>query len=80
MKQTNTFKYQRLVVAYHGCDERTRDKVVSGKEHLKKSEKEYDWLGHGIYFWEHGFDRALRWAKARQGQGLEKPSVVGALI
>jgi len=76
----NEFKYQRLIVAYHGCDETTRDKVVTGKEHFLKSEKDYDWLGHGIYFWEHGYDRALRWAKDRQGKGINKPSVVGALI
>lgn len=80
MSQTNAFKYQRLVVAYHGCDYLTRDKVVSGKEHLRKSEKDYDWLGHGIYFWEHGYDRALRWAKERKSGTIKKPVVVGALI
>lgn len=80
MPNPNTFKYQRLVIAYHGYDLATRDKVVSGKEHLKKSEKDYDWLGHGIYFWEHGHDRALRWAKQRKGNSVKSPSVVGALI
>lgn len=80
MSNPNTFRYQRLVVAYHGCDLATRDKVVAGKEHLKKSEKDYDWLGRGIYFWEHGHDRALRWAQQRKGKSLKSPSVVGALI
>ncbi|MGE0609807.1 MAG: hypothetical protein AB7O62_22140 [Pirellulales bacterium] len=26
------------------------------------SENEYDWLGQGIYFWEHSPERARRWA------------------
>jgi hypothetical protein len=39
----------------------------------KSSENEYDWLGHGIYFWEHSPERARRWAG---GDGI----VVGAVI
>jgi hypothetical protein len=46
----NAFKYQRFVIAYHGCDTLTREKVVLGEEHLVKSERPHDWLGHGIYF------------------------------
>jgi len=80
MKKHNQFEYERMIVAYHGCDLMVRDKVISGKEPLYKSEKAYDWLGHGIYFWEHGKDRALQWAQERKGEAVKTPSVVGALI
>lgn len=76
----NEFHYQRLIVAYHGCEKKTRDRVLLGTESLKPSEKAYDWLGNGIYFWEHGVDRAKNWAETRYGKGLEEPSVIGALI
>lgn len=77
----NAFKYQRFVIAYHGCDVETREKVVLGEEHLVKSERPHDWLGHGIYFWEHGYDRALKWAKMKKEVGqIQTPCAVGALI
>ncbi|MCC5846394.1 MAG: hypothetical protein JJU05_19260 [Verrucomicrobia bacterium] len=81
MNSINTFQYQRLVIAYHGCDVSTREHVVLGEEHLQKSDRPHDWLGHGIYFWEHGYDRALKWAqkKKRMGQ-IQNACVVGALI
>lgn len=42
-----------------------------------KSENAYDWLGEGIYFWEHSPTRALRWAT----EGFRKrAAVVGAVI
>lgn len=37
----------------------------------------YDWLGHGVYFWEANPGRALQWAKQH---ALAKPCVVGAVI
>lgn len=56
-------KYQRTVVGYHGCDESVvRDVLLRGK-HLKPSHNDYDWLGRGIHFWEHGPQRAYEWAK-----------------
>ena len=39
------------------------------------SENPYDWLGHGIYFWEHAPERARTWPASRQVGG-----VVGAVI
>jgi hypothetical protein len=74
------FQYQRLIVAYHGCERETRDQVLMGTESLKPSKKAYDWLGNGIYFWEHGVDRAKDWAETRYGKGLREPAVLGALI
>lgn len=75
------YRYQRLVVAYHGCDQFITDAVLQRSESLSASEKAYDWLGKGIYFWEHGPDRALDWAKERKRMGkINVPSVLGAML
>lgn len=45
------------------------------------SDRDYDWLGHGRYFWEGDPQRALEWAQAREAQGkIRKAAVVGAVI
>ena len=75
--------YQRTVFAFHGCDSRVADAVLNGKEKLLASENNYDWLGHGIYFWEHGPARAEEWARQqskRKGSKIKKPAVLGAII
>ncbi len=73
-------RFARIVLGYHGA--KTGDAVdyaknlLSGEvdiEEWKPSENEYDWLGHGIYFWEHSPERARRWAGAGG-------TVVGAVI
>ena len=46
--------YQRTVFGFHGCESRVADAVLAGKAKLLASENTYDWLGSGIYFWEHG--------------------------
>jgi len=51
-----------IVFGYHGCDADLARRVVSGKADLFKSESIYEWLGHGICFWEDSPDRARRWA------------------
>ena len=37
-----------LVIAFHGCDEETFEKVLYHHEDLKPSNNSYDWLGNGI--------------------------------
>lgn len=75
------FDYQRLVIAYHGCDAATRDAVIQKGGQLKIQPKDYDWLGHGIYFWEHGPARALEWAKTQKKRGnVKTPAVLGAVL
>ncbi len=51
--------YQRLVIGYHGCDRTVAEDVLLRGGTLKPSANPYDWLGKGIYFWEHGPDRGL---------------------
>lgn len=72
-----------LVIGYHGCDRRLLERVVAGTEDLKPSQNAWDWLGHGIYFWEDSPARALRWAEAesqRRGSKIKTPAVLGAVI
>lgn len=72
-----------LVVGYHGCDRSLAESVVAGKADLKPSQNAWDWLGHGIYFWEDSRARALRWAEAeaqRRGSRIRSPAILGAVI
>jgi hypothetical protein len=46
-------RYDRTVIAYHGCDALVAERLLHG-EPFKKSQNDYDWLGEGIYFWSTG--------------------------
>lgn len=73
-------KYDRTVIAYHGCDAKVAKRILAG-EPFKKSQNDYDWLGEGIYFWEYGADRAMKFAEDQKKWGkLKTPAIVGALI
>jgi hypothetical protein len=75
-----------LLLGFHGADQDTAERVLAGKEHLKPSKNSYDWLGHGIYFWEYSPQRAFEFAtQAAQDRKLTKgkvfePAVIGAVI
>lgn len=76
-----------VVYGFHGCDRRVGESVLaSHTQHLKPSENVYDWLGHGIYFWEASPERGLEFAreakirkKITQGR-ISHPYVVGSVI
>jgi hypothetical protein len=75
-----TMRYDRSIVAYHGCDKRVAKRILSGGE-FKASSNEYDWLGRGIYFWEYGASRALEFAHVQKQRGhITTPAVVGAIL
>ena len=72
-----------LVLGFHGCDASFAEKVVLGKEMLKKSDHDYDWLGHGIYFWENNVVRARQWAEEnskRANSTISNPGVLAAYL
>lgn len=76
-----------LILAFHGCDKSVCDAIVSNpKKSLKSSENSYDWLGHGVYFWENNHERALDYAKhlkknpGRSERPIKDPAVLGAVI
>jgi hypothetical protein len=75
------YLYHRLVVGYHGCDRGTAESVLLHDEHLHASSNRFDWLGEGIYFWEHGYRRAAEFAQWKKDRGeIEHPVVLGAYI
>ncbi len=65
-----------FLLGFHGTDQVTAEKVLSGEGHLLPSKNSYDWLGHGIYFWEHSPLRALEFSEAK----YDDPVVIGAII
>ncbi|AWB69147.1 hypothetical protein C2869_21835 (plasmid) [Saccharobesus litoralis] len=67
-----------LVVGFHGCDRKIFNSVVKEGGHLESSENTYDCLGHGKYFWEGSYERALTWAKS--SDKIQDPAVIGAFI
>jgi hypothetical protein len=71
-----------LVLGYHGCDRRIGERLLAGEEFFQ-SQNEWDWLGHGIYFWEANPKRGLHFAQELKSKGrspIDEPFVVGAVI
>ncbi len=66
-----------FVLGYHGCLRSTADDVVAGRTELAHSDRDYDWLGAGAYFWESDVQRAQEWAQHRFGAD---GAVIGAVI
>ena len=64
--------YHRTVVGYHGTGLTAALRIVNRVEDFKWSERDYDWLGGGIYFWEYAPKQALSWAKLRRKQYAKK--------
>lgn len=59
-------KDARVVTGYHGTrGDRAHDIVATGR--FQPSRNDYDWLGHGIYFWEFAPLRAWQWARKKYG-------------
>jgi hypothetical protein len=77
--------YQRqpsFLLGFHGTDSKVVESVVGGKSRqLESSKGSYEWLGHGVYFWENDPERALDWAHNGKTKGdVKKPAVIGAVI
>lgn len=70
--------WDRFVLGYHGCDCSIINDVLTGKQDLRVSRNDYDWLGNGIYFWEDSYQRAFQWAL--QSERVTHPGVIGAVI
>jgi len=70
-----------LLIGFHGCEASTQAALLTNPSKIEKSEKPYDWLGHGMYFWENNADRALQWAKDKKKRGeINSPAVIGAVL
>jgi len=76
-------KSRNIILGFHGCDRSVRDEIVVGKSFMKKSNNNYDWLGHGFYFWENNMQRAKYFVEEKQKRNPDKitePAVLGAFI
>lgn len=76
-----------FIIGFHGCDKSVGEAILRGEtSHLEPSKNDYDWLGHGIYFWEGNPQRALDFASQRADGGknskgsILEPFVLGAII
>ncbi len=75
-----------FILGFHGCDKKIAEKILSGKNVLSASRNKYDWLGHGIYFWENNPHRAFEWAQEIKenpelsSYPIEEPCALGAII
>jgi hypothetical protein len=75
-----------LILGFHGCDLEVRDLIISNTQEIKASQNDYDWLGHGVYFWENSISRAEEYATylkdnpGRSKNPIKNPSVVGSVL
>ncbi len=70
-----------LLIGFHGCDKSRQQDLLVNAASMPVSEKPFDWLGHGMYFWENNAERALDWAKSKQAKGgIKEAAVIGAVI
>lgn len=69
--------YNRTIVGFHGTS-KTRAEEIVRLQRFRPSKNNHDWLGHGVYFWEHAPKQALWWAQLRYGK--ENAAVVGSMI
>lgn len=81
----SSYEYQpSFILGFHGCSRATYEDILikDTSPHLFWSNKPYDWLGHGIYFWEGSLARAKEWAQDKFDRGdiKDAPCVIGAVI
>ena len=75
-----------FVLGFHGCDRSIGESILTSDIRLRPSSNTYDWLGHGIYFWENDPTRALKYAEAiknnpnRCKERITRPFALGAII
>jgi hypothetical protein len=70
-----------LLLGFHGCEKDVQEKLLIDNNYFKRSTESFDWLGHGMYFWENDPERALSWASEKKKAGnLEHPASIGAVI
>jgi hypothetical protein len=70
-----------LILGFHGCEKSEQERLISDPSYIRSSNESFDWLGHGMYFWENNPERAMLWANQKKIAGtLTEPAVVGAVI
>jgi hypothetical protein len=72
-----------LIIGFHGCDKAVYEQILYEHKPFRASQNNYDWLGHGMYFWEQNLERAWEWAKCgltNPKHHIKTPAVLGAII
>ncbi len=70
-----------LLLGFHGCDKSEQLKLIKIADFFKISQESYDWLGHGMYFWENNLKRAIEWSEKKKKSGsIIEPAVIGAVL
>ena len=64
-------------IYFHGCEAEVGERILAG-EAMQPSERPYDWLGSGIYFWENDPVRAREWSISKAN--IKRPFVIGAVV
>ena len=67
-----------VVTGYHGTSRTAAKRILA--EGFVPSINDWDWLGHGTYFWQDAPVRAYRWAQERLSGTQEVAVVVAAQI
>lgn len=65
------------ILYFHGCEAQVGERILAG-ETMLPSERPYDWLGSGIYFWENDPIRAREWAMSKEN--ITDPFIIGAVV
>jgi len=69
-----------LLIGFHGYDIKIQQQILNHPNEIIKSEKLFDWLGNGMYFWENNYNRAMEWAQNKKKRGdIVTPAVIGAV-
>ena len=71
-----------LVFGFHACEREIGEQILSGEKGFKASENDFDWLGHGMYFWENSPHRAEAYGQELKNirKKLKDPMIIGAII
>lgn len=73
--------FGKYVIGYHGCDAAIAERLLIERKTFIISDKEHEWLGQGMYFWENNWRRGMEWAVQKFEKNLiRRPAVVGALL
>jgi hypothetical protein len=70
-----------LILGFYGCEKSEQQKLIYDPAYIRSSNESFDWLGHGMYFWENNPQRAMLWAEQKRKAGtLMDPAIIGAVI
>lgn len=58
--------YHRTILGYHGTRRSVALEIVARGQTFEVSRNPDDWLGNGVYFWEHAPWQARAWAERRK--------------